>query len=321
MIQNMNIISIICKSLIKSLAILIIPSVYAGVTFDFNYLPGSGFLDSTYGASRQSQLNIAANRLGSYLTSYSANLTFDVGEENSLDALASATSDFVSASPGFYNTVVQQKILNGIDANGGAADGLIDWNFNFPFSLGNTVGAAEFDFVSTAMHELTHTLGFGLVGDPASGNFGRWTAFLANKDGISLTDLNENDLNAVIIGGNTLDENFNFVEGTNGTYFAGPTAVSVYGGLVPIFSPNPLQEGSSLGHLDDFTFLNGSLMNAASDFGPGSQDYSMLEIAMLRDIGYTNLAVIPEPATTAVMVAWLIGGFSLCLRRNGNRRF
>ena len=317
----MNIISRSWNLLVKSLAILIIPSVYAGVTFDFNYLPGSGFLDSTYGAARQSQLNIAANRLASYFTGYSANLTFDIGEENEPGALASATSDLVSISPGFHNTVVQQKILGGIDANGGAADGLIYWNFNYPFSLGNTVGLEEFDFVSVAMHELTHTLGFGLVGDPTSDNYGRWTAFLANKDGTLFSALSIQDIDAVIIGGNSFDQNGNFVAGTNGTYFAGANAVAVYGGLVPIFSPNPFQVGSSLAHLDDFTFLDGSLMNYSTGTGPGLQDYSMLEIAMLRDIGYTNLAVIPEPATTAVMVAWLIGGFSLCLRRNGNRRF
>ncbi|MCS6244455.1 MAG: ribonuclease E [Opitutus sp.] len=307
------------NSLITTLTILIIPSVYAGITFDFNYLPGSGFLDSTYGASRQAQLNIAANRLGSYFSGYTANLTFDIGEENEPGTLASAYSALVSASPGFYNTVVQQKILGGIDANGAAADGHIYWNFASPGSLGNTVGAADYDFVSLAMHELTHTLGFGAGYSLTSGNYSRWIAFLTNKEGVPLIELNEDDRNAVVIGGNSFDENFNFVAGTNGTFFSGANAVAVYGGLVPIYSPNPFEDGSSLAHLDDYTFIGGSLMNAGSGFSQ-PQDYSILEMAMLKDLGYTNLTAIPEPATSAMMVAWAMAGFSVWRRRNGNRR-
>ena len=309
----------ICNSLIKTVTILIIPCVHAGVTFDFNYQPGSGFLDEVFGESRRAQLNIAANRLSYYFTGYSAHLTFDVSEYNAPNLLAAANSDLVSESPGFYNTVVQQKILAGIDANGDVADGQIFWNFNNPWSLGDTVGAEEDDFVSTAMHELTHTLGFGQVGDLTSGNFGKWTAFLTNKNGILLTELSENDRNAVIIGGNTVDEDLKPVAGTNGTYFSGPNAVAVYGGLVPIFSPSFFISGTSLGHLDDFTFTNGSLMNAVGSSGPSPQFYSMLEIAMLKDIGYTMVAI-PEPATTALMVAWAIAGFWVWCRRNGNRR-
>ena len=45
--------------------------------------------------------------------------------------LASAGSDLVSDGSGFFPTVVQNEILTGVDSNGSAADGTIDWNFGY----------------------------------------------------------------------------------------------------------------------------------------------------------------------------------------------
>jgi hypothetical protein len=61
-------------------------------------------------------------------------------------------------------------------------------------------------------------------------------------------------------------------------------------------------------------------MITGSGTGPEQQAYSMLEMSMIEDNGYDNLSAIPEPATSGVMVSWLIGGFSVWRRRNGNRR-
>ena len=92
--------------------------------------------------------------------------------------LASAGSDLVSTDPGFYDTVVQEKILTGIDANGTAPDGQIDWNFGYSWALGDSVASNQYDFQSTAMHELLHSFGFLSVVDSAGNNTGtNWTTF------------------------------------------------------------------------------------------------------------------------------------------------
>jgi hypothetical protein len=293
----------------------------AALSFEFNFLPGSGFLDETFGEARQTALYESANLLGSYFTAYSAHLTFDVGEETSPGALASATSSITTSAPGFYNTVVQEKILGGGDANGSAADGFINWNFSFDWNLGRTnapASSGQLNFIPTALHEFTHTLGFGIIGNPDTGNLTIWSSLLANREGIPLLTLSPEKLASTLVGGNTLTEDGTLIPSENGVYFAGPNAVAQFGDLVPIYSPFNFQDGSSLSHLDVFATMTESLMNPFS-LNPETEPraYSDLEIAMLRDLGYTQIsyAPIPEPAHAGVLAGLAILGFAFRPRR------
>lgn len=292
-------------------------SAQAALTFSFNYLnPGQGFDDPTLGADRKAALNNAAESLGLYFASYNANLTYDVTSSSvNSSTLASAGSDSVVSPGTFQNTFVQTKILNNgaTDGNGAGADGNIDWNFFESWGLADNVAANEYDFKSVAMHELLHTFGFtsftgnggkGLESQPP-GTADTWATF----DNF-LTDAAGNRL--ISSGGAFDSSKVAALTGGGSVFFNGPNATAANGGAgVPIYSPITWQDGSSIAHLDDDNPLTSQLIMASSvDTGPGSRTLSAIEIGILKDIGYTNIAApIPVPAALWFMASGLLAVF------------
>lgn len=278
----------------------------------FSFVYGSGAENWTPAA--RSALETAATQLAGYFVVGSpVTLVFDVSGENSpeSDTLASGGSDLISSANGFYRTVAQNKIITGVDSNGAQADGQISWNFGSDWALGDTVGSSQYDFTSTAIHEMLHALGFLSYVDEPGWNGGRnWTVF----DSFIVTSGRTK-----VIG----ESNFRWNSANNsrltgaggGLFFGGRNAVDAYGGPVPLYTPNPWKPGSSVSHLDDTTFTGAGalLMNAETDTGPGVRVLSGVELGILRDLGYTVIATpAPTPGGAALMV---IGLFFLRRRR------
>lgn len=273
------------------------------LTFSFIYGSGSQFWSQAARAALQS----TAEELAAYfVVTTPVNVTFDVTAENSplSGTLAQSGSDLTSSDPGFYDTVVQHKILTGVDTNGAAADGTIDWNFGQPWAFGNTVSYSQYDFTSTAMHEMLHAFGFlSNVDEPGwDATNQTWTTFDSYMVTATGTQVIPNTFSWNPI------YNTNLTGGNGGLYFGGPNAVAVYGGPVPLYTPNPWEAGSSVSHLDDDTFTgrNTQLMNAISDRGLGVRVVSPIELAILADIGYTV-----NVPTSAVFIL----GFGMIRRR------
>ncbi|TDO14297.1 hypothetical protein EV580_2424 [Mycobacterium sp. BK086] len=262
------------------------PATAHRITYTFVYGSGSQFWSS----AARAQLASTAIYLSSYFEpQYDVDITYKVTGEYSLmgGTLASAGSDLISEDPGFYDTVVQHKILTGVDTNGSAADGTITWNFGYGWGYGDTVPAGAYDFQSTAMHELLHTFGFISVIDSAGNNtVPNWTTFdkfVTTSNGTS------------VFTGNVFNTayNSNLTGGNGGLYFGGPNAVAAYNNSpVPLYTPNPWESGSSMSHLDDDTFVGSleKLMNAASDTGLGVRVLSAAEIGIMKDLGYTMVS-------------------------------
>jgi VCBS repeat-containing protein len=284
----------------------------AKMTFVFNYTTGSQY----WTPEAKNALQSAANTVASYIVvGKPVTLTFDVTAEKSplSSTLASTGSDLISASAGFFNTVVQNKILTGVDSNGSAADGYVDVNFGTPWAYGDSVGSSQYDFTSTAMHELLHAFGFlSYVEAPGSSWNSRgtnWTTFdsfiVTNNQTKAIgTATNKNRWNTAY--------NKNLTGSNAGLYFNGVNAIAANGGLlVPLYTPNPWESGSSVTHLDDSTFTGAKsqLMNAMADTGKGIRTISAIELGILKDIGYT---VIPAPATASTL---LLVGFVFLRRR------
>ncbi|MCV7346790.1 Ig-like domain-containing protein [Mycolicibacterium rhodesiae] len=277
------------------------------ITYTFTYGNGSQFWSS----AARAELAATAIYLSSYFEpQHNVNITYSVTGQYSLAGatLASAGSDLISES-GFASTVVQNKILTGVDSNGSAADGTIDWNFGYGWGYFTTVPGGSYDFQSTAMHELLHTYGFLSVVDKAGNNtVENWTVFdshMVDKNG-----------NSVFFGpdGTTFNTayNPNLTGGvSNGMYFGGANAMAANGGNpVPLYSPNPWESGSSMSHLNDdyYTGANEKLMNASSDTGLGVRTLSTIEIGIMKDLGYTMVSASPT-------VAVLFIGLMLVRRR------
>lgn len=251
---------------------------------NFNFIYGTG--SQYWTQSARSALQTTAILLSSYFeVDAPVTVTYDVtGEYSPLTStLATAGSDLISTDPGFYETVVQNKILNGVDSNGAEADGVITWNFGNAWAFGNSVSNSQYDFQSTAMHELVHTLGFlsnvSSAGSNSGDNWTEFDSFIVTSNG---TKAIGNDFNW------KTGFNSNLTGGNGGLYFGGPNAVAAYGGPVPLYTPNPWQSGSSMSHLDDSTFTgsNQQLMNAVSDTGLGVRELSDVELGILEDLGY-----------------------------------
>ncbi|MGV0837063.1 Ig-like domain-containing protein [Mycolicibacterium thermoresistibile] len=272
------------------------------IEFEFLFTTGA----EHWTAERREALQRAADDLVLYLlVDAPVLLVYDVTGLDDPESwvLASAGSSTISEAPGFWQTVVQNKLLTGVDANGAAADGRITWNFGAPWALGDTVGTDEYDVASTAIHELLHSFGFLSYTETPGANTDRyWTvydSFLVTADGVR-------PFNRRYEWDPSYDRSLTGADG--GLYFGGAHAVAAYGGLVPLYTPAPWQQGSSISHLDDDTFTgaNQMLMNAATDTGPGIRVLSAVEIAILRDLGYQVTP--PPPSYMLALVGFVFLG-------------
>jgi len=256
----------------------------AASLLQFQFFYGSG--SQYWSPAARSSLEAAASAIASHIVlSAPVIVTFDVtGERNLLSAtLATAGSDFISADPGFLPTIVQNKILTGVDSNGAKADGEITWNFAQPWVTGDSVAYGQYDLQSVAMHELLHTVGFLSYVDAPGANGGTsWTvfdSFLVNSSGTKL-------IGSDFTWNTAYDANL--TGGSGGVFFGGPDAVAAYGRLVPLYTPSPWASGSSLSHLNDRVFAGGNrkLMNAQVGSGLGIRVISATELGVLADLGY-----------------------------------
>jgi len=296
----------------------------AQLTFTFDYSgndAGVGFLDSTYGAERQSALTQAGNMFSEMFGSHfsnSANITLSVtsSSDENLDTLMSAGSelmgspDWSSSNPFSLNEIVRTKLITGVDSNGAQADGVVDvnWGYKWEIDSNATVGDDSFDFYGVLFHEFTHALGFastiGENGDDVfgypPGEVGEWSTFdqyvasssgrIIGADGI----LDINAWDAARLGG---------TGPTDGLLFIGANAVAANGGqAVSLYSPTTWSDGSSGSHLDtDLAIFDGSMMVHSASTGEVARDYSAVEIGILTDLGYSAAAV-PEPSTYALIL-------------------
>ena len=304
----------------------------AAVTWNFNYTDAAGVgfnAAGQTGTDRRNAVQAASDKVSSYFTAYNATIDMDVnGGETNNNTLASAGSN--SNAPldaGFGNRGdVGIKILGGADPSAGA-DGTVNWNFeDFTWALGDTVPANEFDFKSTLIHELFHAVGFlsnigqngdDLSPDPAPQHWGPFDQFVGDSTGRLIEQSGNFDLdlarwNTASVGGTGT------VPASAGLYFDGANANAANGGNpVPIYSPNPWEDGSSGSHLDD-NYFNGTtadkqLMNSASLAGPSNRSLSAIELGILKDIGFTQ--VVPIPGAVWLMGSGLLALFGLRRRR------
>ncbi len=279
---------------------------HAGVIFNFNYTDvGVGFNDPTYGTARQNALESAANYLAGFLTSYNANIILDVdGSVTNNDTLAAASSNFNSSgTPGFGNRGdIMIKILNGdaADPNPAAADGTVTWNFeDFQWELGNDFQPGEYDFFSTAVHELLHALGFSSdISKDGSDAFpgtpdDKWSPFdqyVADAAGNKIIDPATFSLDAARWAAASVSSDGTGTPGCGaGLTFVGPNATAANGGNpVELYAPNPWEDGSSGSHLDDQCYGGTYMMEAATDAGLSVRTISAVEIGIMKDIGYAQ---------------------------------
>ena len=284
--------------------------VHAAITFQFHYTDsaGTGFLDPVYGSARQAALNIAAsafsNMFGSHFSA-TGTIVLNADTTDKHGELAGAASYLMDPGAAGFNLgeVVRTKLQSGIDENGSAADGVVTINFNAPWALdiNSPPAKGKYDFYSTLDHEFTHIVGFTSGGITESGGpffgtkeAGSWNTFasyLVDKNDARIIDpttfaLNQADWNA---------------SSTSDLFFDGANAEAANGGQpVKLYTPPLWDPGSSVSHLDP---SYGTLMVPAVHTGSEPRDYSLIEIGILKDLGYVS--AVPEPETYSMLLAGL----------------
>lgn len=281
------------------------------VTFNFSYGSGSQY----WTQSARDALQAAADILASYIVvSAPVTLSYSVTGSNTPgnNTLATGYVYYSNTGAGFYDGVAQKKILTGVDANGSAIDGLIAWNFAYPYAYGDSASIPDnsYDFTSVALHELLHTLGIlSAMEGPSNANTNWLTydKFLAAADGTRVVGDN------YLINSNYLSS---FTGSNGGIFFGGPNAVAAYGGLVPVYTPGTWSSGASLSHLDEDN-VNGDeqIMNAWLYYGSGPREIGDVELGILKDLGYTIVSDTPSPGSGSAIAAFGLLAFRLLRRR------
>ena len=313
------------------------------VTFQFDFVEDNviGFNDPTNGADFRSALQSVADRFGNAIIN---DAIIDISVQSFAytgDDIAGAASELPPAIPGggFADPLIATKIKGETDFNGVDADGRLEVHFPEPsdslqFELDPTdVDSGELDFGAVVFHELVHAVGWtsattasGADDDGAGlGSGGTWRpydAFLSDSAGNRLIDGDANSATAFQMDTTAWSTTSTGGVGTltpgdvgNGLYFAGPIASFVYGGPVPLFSPDPFLPASSVVHLDSEGFPDTAspfdptthLMSHGIVTGAVPQQLTTLEVAILADIGIQTVEDVPPVLTLPSLNLFLEG--------------
>lgn len=198
----------------------------------------------------------------------------------------------------YYPVAVAEKIA-GQELNGESRtdiDASFSSQINWYYGVDGNTPVTSYDFVSIALHEIAHGLGFtGFFG--ISGNLGYYS-----MDYGTYGDATTFDLIVEEAGGKQLVDESLYANPssllksafTSGYLYANsPVAKKSDSGIKPrLYSPEEFNSGSSIYHLNDNTYPSGtenSLMTHAFGRGEAIHDPGPLAMGIMEDIGWTNL--------------------------------
>ena len=264
-----------------------------GITFTISYADsGVGFTDPVSGPALRERLEAVLAYVAGELnfTNRALDIQVEASEFDGTGALATAGT-FYPGTPGIHPGSTFQRLETGIKPFVGFPEITMTIDLGFPWNISDALpGSGEPDFFSVLLHEVTHGLGFASVIEPdgssalGNDNYTRYDALLfdSDLDRLLLTDsippLFQGD--GVSLTGGALD-------------FDGGEAFDAYdtGDRVPVFSPNPIQPGSSLSHWDVTRLVGGAVMTHSITLGTIQREYAPADRGALVDLGYDN----PEP--------------------------
>lgn len=314
-------------------------SAHASITFVFDYTAHNGktaFIgtDQLF-VDRRQALETAGTLFSNYFGSVFTNSgTITMNVEGVVEdcsagcGLAYAGGAGVLNSPGFGNgEVIRRKLVDGIDLNGSAADGVVGVNWGANWELNPSISVQQqntgnFDFYSALFHEFTHALGFSTKLQEDGSDATEQGSLKGGRDypgyWLAFDKFKTNCGNFSLIDGNSFETNqgiYDFAK-TNAMCFNGPNAMAANGGnQVALFAPSTYLNGSTGSHLDKAVFTTDMMKHDRAPNVDEARTFSAVETGVLMDIGYTVTAV-PEPATIALM----LGGLGVVVARSRKAR-
>ena len=191
----------------------------------------------------------------------------------------------------YYNSALANTLANEILDPNEDFDLVVNIGngINWYFGTDGAPGPGQFDFVTVALHEAGHGLGFISLDqyfDDGTATFegfglpftGIYNTYIVNGDGERLTDLPSPSMEL----GDQLISNNLFLDGPN-------TQASFGGESPPIFAPNPYNGGSSISHWNEASFPAGnpnSLMTPQIGSQESNFDLGDITRGLFRDLGW-----------------------------------
>jgi YVTN family beta-propeller protein len=276
----------------------------SGVPIEIEYAdpPGQGFFDPTLGAERRQALEYAVGMWAQMLAG-EVPVTVAAGMES---AGGTGTSALLASAGGvtihravprgvpdtWYAAALANQIagrdINGPDVpeifavfNADLDDPVVLGSVGWYYGLDANPGP-HFDFVTIALHEIGHGLGFFATLDAADGSLlgaspGIYER-VAERPGMgSLGGMRSAERLAAIVSGQLL--------------WRGAAAIEAFGTAPPVFAPDPFLSGSSLGHWD-LEQLAAELM--APQYGGPNHDPGLLLPALI-DMGWVAAVATATP--------------------------
>ncbi len=266
-----------------------------GITFTISYADsGVGFTDPVSGPALRARLEAVLTYVADELnfTNRALDIQVEASEFDGTGALATAGT-FYPGTPGIHPGSTFQRLETGIKPFAGFPEITMTVDLGFPWNFSTGAPAPlEPDFFTVLLHEVTHGLGFASVIEPdassalGNDNYTTYDSLLFDAD---LGQRLLTDSIPPLFQGDGLSLTSGALE------FDGGEAFDAYdtGDRVPIFSPNPIQPGSSLSHWDVTRLVGGAVMTHAITVGTTQREYAPADLGALVDLGYDN----PDPAT------------------------
>ncbi len=158
------------------------------------------------------------------------------------------------------------------------------YDYDLPISIGN-----RYDFVSVLLHEVFHGLGFtavtsvnnniGRIGVFSGGRRSIYSDFIRNGSGVRISAFDDNSAQmASVLQSQNLF--FNFINSD---------------GRAKLFAPQEYNPGSSISHLDEFTYNNTPNALMTPSIGPGQVEHDPgVALDILYDMGWDMLYMIHD---------------------------
>jgi autotransporter-associated beta strand protein len=275
------------------------------ILFLYDDPAGQGFLDPTQGAIRRAALEEAGEIWARLIPSAYEGETVEV--RASFGAYPAGSNTWASASPNYFysdfdssNPAYQEDVnypkalanhlaLRDLAPERHEITMTVNQAQTFFFGIHGTPSSSEGDFISIAVHELGHGLGYdmsfqqdgdyGILGartttDPCPGCLPMpYDLFLTQgMGGSTLTSMSTSQRASALVSGNV--------------FWNGAIATAANGGAaVKINAPNPYNPGSSIAHLDPS--VANSVMVPGIAAGAVLRTPSAVDRALLRDMGWT----------------------------------
>lgn len=199
----------------------------------------------------------------------------------------------------FYNVVVAEKLLRKNINNPNDPDIYIEFNSKANWYMGTDgqTPSGAYDFVTVALHELCHGLGYNGSMSVNAENKGIWgfgsqfpfsfDRFVYNGNNQQLIDLNHFSNPSVQLRSEFLSDNI---------FFSGPILNQRFGSKVALFAPSQFEFGSSIIHLHP-SYVDGidALMTPKIFTGASIHDPGPIALYMLQDIGWESLLIEHTP--------------------------